>query len=161
MAFSTKILSLARSLLGGMSGGMFGAAPPPSPEAIAAEEALRQHTVERCRRFRRLLSANKSALEGMADMEEKLHGSTPYSMNYVRRVCTRVGTSVFQMIQDLNALSGQAYSALMPPFSRISDAIEDILAHSPPPRPARRGSSGVAPEPNGTGKHPSGGRQDG
>lgn len=131
MALS-KILSLARSLLGSMSGSVFGPPAPPSPEALAAEEALRQHTLERCRRFRRLLSANKSALEGMADMEEKLHGSAPYSMSYVRRVCTRVGTSVFQMIQDLNALSGQTYNTLMPPFTRISGAIEDILTHSTP-----------------------------
>lgn len=103
-----------------------------SPESAAAEEALRTRTVERCQRFRRLLSANKAALEGMAEIEESLSGTAPYSMSHVRRVCTRVGTSVFQMVQNLNALSDNAYADLLPPFTRISTAIEDILAHTPP-----------------------------
>lgn len=104
----------------------------PDPKASAAEEILCNRMVERCQRFKRLLSANKSALEGMAEIEERLNGSAPYSMSYVRRVCTQVGASVFQMIQSLNALSDNAYAALLPPFSRISAAIEDILAHTPP-----------------------------
>ncbi|MEG2172915.1 MAG: PEP/pyruvate-binding domain-containing protein [Desulfovibrionaceae bacterium] len=120
MAFFTALLSLLRPR------------QVQSPEDCAAEEALRKRVVERCQRFRRLLSSNKSALEGMAEMEESLHGTAPYSMSTVRRVCTRVGTSVFQMVQNLNALSDNAYADLVPSFSRISTAIEDILACPPP-----------------------------
>lgn len=120
MAFFSALLSFLRPV------------QQQSPEALAAEETLRKRMVERCQRFKRLLSANKSALEGMAEIEERLSGNAPYSMSYVRRVCTQVGASVFQMIQNLNALSDNAHSALLPPFSRISTAIEDILAHTPP-----------------------------
>lgn len=109
------------------------AEPEASPEALAAEQALRQRMADRCQRFRRLLSANKAALEGMAEIEEHLKGTAPYSMSYVRGVCTRVGTSVFQMIQNINALSNNAYADLLPPFTRMSAAIEDILAHAPTP----------------------------
>lgn len=111
---------------------MFRPAATPSSESLAAEEALRKAMLERCQRFKRLLAANKSALEGMAELEERLHGTAPYSISYVRRVATHVGTNVFQMVQSLNALSGNAYAGLLPAFSRISTAIEDILAHSVP-----------------------------
>lgn len=120
MAFFDPLLALFR--------------PPatPSADSLAAEEALRKTTMERCQRFRRLLAANKSALEGMAEIEERLHGTAPYSINYVRRMVTHVGTNVFQMIQSLNHLSNNAYAGLVPAFSRISTAIEDILTHSVP-----------------------------
>lgn len=110
--------------------GLFRPSATLSPDSFAAEEALRKAMLARCQHFKRLLAANKSALEGMADIEERLNGTSPYSVNYVRRMATHVGTNVFQMIQSINALSGNAYADLAPVFSRISAHIEDILAHT-------------------------------
>ncbi|MEE0814576.1 MAG: hypothetical protein U0M13_02850 [Desulfovibrio fairfieldensis] len=47
-----------------------GRGEPPAPDsaALAREEEFKARLRERCARFRRLLSANKSALEAMSDV---------------------------------------------------------------------------------------------
>lgn len=122
--------------------GLFHRETAPDPEALAAAERVKAHFRERCTGFRRLLSANKAALEAMADMEECLHSGRPFGMSYVRGVCTRAGTNVFQMIRQLNALSDNRYPALGTSFARISGEIEGILAHRAP-----EGDDGAAERP--------------
>lgn len=121
---------------------MLGMASPQktSPEHDAAEEAaeeIRQRFRERCSRFRRLLAANKSALEAMADVEKRLHNPVPFGMGYVRGVAARAGAGVFQMIHSLNALTNNAYPQLNERFSAIVASMTAITA--PPPALAQSG----------------------
>lgn len=95
-----------------------------SPAVKAEAERLRLVYRERCTHFRRLLSANKSALEIMADMEDAQRGVRPFGMHYVRGACTRVTTNVYQMARALNALTGDRYVALYERFDDIRAAIE-------------------------------------
>ncbi len=94
----------------------------------AETERLRALYRERCSRFRLLLSANKSALEIMADMEEALRGVRPFGMTYVRGACTRVCASVFQIVRHLNALSDNRWPELETKFDEIRTGIEAVVA---------------------------------
>ena len=100
----------------------------PDPEALAREEELKARLRERCARFRRLLSANKAALEGMSEAEALLSGGHPFGMDAVRALGTRVGASVYQMVRELNALSGNAYPELNDAFRRVHASVEACLA---------------------------------
>ncbi|WP_341806097.1 PEP/pyruvate-binding domain-containing protein, partial [Nitratidesulfovibrio liaohensis] len=94
----------------------------------AETERLRALYRERCSRFRLLLSANKSALEIMADMEEALRGVRPFGMTYVRGACTRACASVFQIVRHLNALSDDRWPELETKFDEIRAGIEAVVA---------------------------------
>ncbi len=94
----------------------------------AETERLRALYRERCSRFRLLLSANKSALEIMADMEEALRGVRPFGMTYVRGACTRACASVFQIVRHLNALSDDRWPDLETKFDEIRAGIEAVVA---------------------------------
>lgn len=102
---------------------------PADPAAQAEAERLRAVYRERCAQFRRLLSANKSALEVMADMEDALRGGRPFGMHYVRGACTRVTANVFQMVRALNTLTGDRHAALYESFDTIRTSIESRLGH--------------------------------
>lgn len=99
----------------------------PDAEQLAREEAFKARLRERCTRFRRLLSANKTALEAMSDVEEHLAGARPFGMDYVHAVSTRAVTSVFQMVRDLNALSDGAYESLQQAFERVHSQMQGML----------------------------------
>lgn len=103
----------------------------PDPEELAREEELKTRLRERCARFRRLLSANKRALEAMSEVEDRLNGAKPFGMDYVHAVSTRAVTAVFQMVRELNALSGNAYAGLLEPFGRIRGQMETLLEEPP------------------------------
>lgn len=102
--------------------------PGSDPAELAREEEFKARLRERCARFRRLLSANKSALEAMSDVEERLAGVKPFGMDYVRAASTRTVTAVFQMVRELNALSDNRYAALQEAFERIRGDMEGLLA---------------------------------
>ncbi|MDD4701515.1 MAG: PEP/pyruvate-binding domain-containing protein [Desulfovibrio sp.] len=104
----------------------------PDPEELAREEDLKVRLRERCARFRRLLSANKRALEAMSEVEDRLAGAKPFGMDYVHAVSTRAVAAVFQMVRDLNALSDNSYAALQDSFDRIRAEMEaqlEVLPH--------------------------------
>ncbi len=90
-----------------------------SPEDLAREEELRERVRERCALFRRLLTANKTALEIMSDIEAHLAGERPFGMDYVDAAATRIAASVLQMVRSLNALSRDRYASLRDAFDRI------------------------------------------
>lgn len=121
--------------------GLFRKEIEPDPEALAAAERVKAHFRERCIHFRRLLSANKAALEAMAEMEERLHSGRPFGMSVVRGLCTRAGTNVFQMIRHLNALSDNRYPSLGESFSRVSADIEETLAYRAGESPSLKNGS--------------------
>ena len=100
-------------------------------EQLAREEAFKARLRERCARFRRLLSSNKTALEAMSDVEEHLSGSRPFGMDYVHAASTRAVTAVFQMVRDLNALSDDSYESLQAAFDRIRGQMQSLLEEQP------------------------------
>ena len=102
---------------------------PDTLDPVAEEVKARFR--ERCARFRRLLSANKAALEAIADVEQRLHGVQPFGMSYVRGAVTRAGTGVFQMVQNLNALSDNAWPGLMDSFQHIEEQIDALMTLPP------------------------------
>lgn len=104
-----------------------GEPPAPDPAELAREEEFKVRLRERCARFRRLLSANKSALEAMSDVEERLAGVKPFGMDYARAASTRTVTAVFQMVRELNALSDNGYASLQEAFDRIRGDMERLL----------------------------------
>ena len=103
----------------------------PDAEQLAREEAFKARLRERCARFRRLLSSNKTALEAMSDVEEHLSGSRPFGMDYVHAASTRAVTAVFQMVRDLNALSDDSYESLQEAFDRIRGQMQGLLDEQP------------------------------
>ena len=103
----------------------------PDAEQLAREEAFKARLRERCARFRRLLSSNKTALEAMSDVEEHLSGSRPFGMDYVHAASTRAVTAVFQMVRDLNALSDDGYESLQQAFDRIRGQMQSLLEEQP------------------------------
>ncbi|WP_165072538.1 PEP/pyruvate-binding domain-containing protein [Desulfovibrio sp. ZJ200] len=118
-----KVLESVRRLCGGRN-------PDATPdvEELAREEEFKARLRERCARFRRLLAANKNALEAMSDVEERLTGRRPFGMSYVRAVSTRSTAAVFQMVRELNALSENKYAGLQAAFDRIRQEMESMLS---------------------------------
>jgi pyruvate,water dikinase len=91
-------------------------------EFFDAEE-LRITFKARYHQFRLLLNANHNALDVMAEIEEALKGFTPFGMHFVRACCTRVSTSVWQIIRHLNQLAPGRYEALHERFREIQKKI--------------------------------------
>ncbi|TIH18107.1 pyruvate, water dikinase [Marinifilum sp. JC120] len=91
-------------------------------ERIDPEQA-RQLLTDRYNHFRRLIQANTSTHEHIAELEEALRGFSPYGMHYVRALCTRISVSTFQMIQHLNELNPEGYAKLFTTFNEIQDRI--------------------------------------
>jgi pyruvate,water dikinase len=81
--------------------------------------------------FKVLLYANRQALEAMTEMEELLRGSQPFGMSYVRALCTRVTTHVFQIVQNMNQLAPvrnpEKYKDLYERFNEIREEINPFI----------------------------------
>jgi len=90
---------------------------------------IRHAFATRYNHFRLLIQANSRAHELMAELEEALRGFKPYGMHYVRSMCTRLSTSIFQMARHLDALDPGSYKALFSAFDSIQD---HILTHLDP-----------------------------
>ena len=99
-----------------------------SEEESRNEEALRKAFKARCNHFKALLSANKRALATMASLEEALKGERLFGMNFVRAKCTDIITAVFNMVRQLNALSGGAHAALYERIKVVQRRISDITS---------------------------------
>lgn len=100
---------------------------PVDPVLQAREEAVKVAVRRRCDGFRRLLSANKRALEAMSSIEEQLRGHQPFGMDYVRAVSTEVATAVFQMVREVQALSHDGCPGLAEALARITAEMESRL----------------------------------
>ena len=89
---------------------------------IDAKEAerLRNDFRERYHHFKLLLNANNKALELMSEIENALEGAKPFGMSYVRSRCTRISTSVWQIIKNINELTKGRYDEL---FQRFNDIL--------------------------------------
>ncbi|MDO8736289.1 MAG: PEP/pyruvate-binding domain-containing protein, partial [Thermoleophilia bacterium] len=101
------------------------AGPMADPEAL--EESFRLHY----RGFRALLTANNSALDLMAGMEQALTRGRPFGMAFVRGQSTALTVNVYKMIQNLQQISDGKYQDLSTAFEEVSEKIEDILSRQP------------------------------
>ncbi|WP_319759733.1 PEP/pyruvate-binding domain-containing protein [Maridesulfovibrio sp.] len=84
---------------------------------------IRRTFATRYDHFRLLIQANTATHELMAELEEALRGFQPYGMHYVRALCTRISTSIFQMIRHLNELDHGSYEKLYDQFFVIQNRI--------------------------------------
>lgn len=96
----------------------------PTPHDI---NELRLTFQVRYQAFRRLIEANNRALAIMTDMEEKLRGTRPFGMSYLRAACTGVTTQVYAMVQNLNTLTQNKYRELFDVFESIKQRIQKEL----------------------------------
>jgi len=104
-----------------------GASAGQSPEELQNAFKTRYH------HFKLLLNANNKALEMMTDMEAALRGNQPFGMQFVRSSCTRVSTSVYQIIQHLNELGQGRYERLNERFRWIQNQIQPLIHPEAPP----------------------------
>ncbi len=109
----------------------FSQSRPALPEEAA--EQLRVAFKERYHHFKLLLSANKHALEGMANIESALRGSDPFGMSFVRSVCTEIAAAVLRMIRCMRILAPDKYPELLPRFMAIQKEITTLLETSSRP----------------------------
>lgn len=104
----------------------FGRKKQKTPEEL---EEIRRMFAGRYDHFRLLIQANTRAHELVAELEEALRGFQPYGMHYVRTLCTRISTSIFQMVRHLSELNPGAYDDLFTAFQSIQDRIQPHLEH--------------------------------
>ena len=91
-------------------------------------ERLRNDFRDRYHHFKLLLSANNKALEIMSEIENALKGEKPFGMSLVRSRCTRISTSVWQIIKNINELTSGKYDELYNRFLAIQKSINPFLA---------------------------------
>ena len=77
--------------------------------------------------FRLLIQANTRAHELMGELEEALRGFTPYGMHFVRTLCTRITTSIYQMVRHLGELETQGHDDLVAAMQTINERIMEEL----------------------------------
>ena len=98
-------------------------------KALEQEENVRASFKARCDHFKKLLSANKRALETMASLEEDMRGERFFSMSYVRASCTTIVTNVYHMIRHLHALTeNEQHLELFERLKLIQQNITSALA---------------------------------
>lgn len=76
--------------------------------------------------FQDLLNKNNQVLEIMADMEEKLSGEFLFDRQYIETNIKAITNGVKNIIDDLNKISKNKYSALYDKFSLIVSSIEKV-----------------------------------
>ncbi len=78
--------------------------------------------------FQRILELNNKILELMADMGEKLGGDYVFDRQYILASCREMGTQVYELIYNFNALAPKKHPALDKVFRRVNQDIEEELA---------------------------------
>jgi pyruvate,water dikinase len=78
--------------------------------------------------FQQLLAKNNYVLELLADMEEKLSGEYLFDRQYINKNVKLISQGVFDLIENLNALSQDKYTQLYKVHDSINNDIEKILA---------------------------------
>jgi pyruvate,water dikinase len=78
--------------------------------------------------FKKILELNNKILELIADMGDKLGGDYVFDRQYINSSCDRMGTLVYELIYNFNALAPRKYPALDGIFRHIKRNIEEELA---------------------------------
>lgn len=74
--------------------------------------------------FEDLLNTNNHVLSIMADLEEKFSGEYLFDIHYLNTTVNNVSEGVLKVIQNLNALTDNKYSALEKIYNEIKEKIE-------------------------------------
>jgi pyruvate,water dikinase len=83
--------------------------------------------LEKYQHFQNLLAGNNRALELIADLEQLCYGPKPFTLESVIRKVERLMAQVYDIADDLNALSGGGFPTLSEAARRIgSDIFEDL-----------------------------------
>jgi hypothetical protein len=96
-------------------------------ERIGAE-FRRRHT-----NFRLLLTAGKSLLSTLADMERATIDGRVFGMTFLRAGSTAVFVNALRMIRHLEALAPQSAERLRPRLQDIGARVEEVLGRRKPP----------------------------
>jgi hypothetical protein len=96
-------------------------------ERIGAE-FRRRHT-----NFRLLLTAGKSLLSTLADMERAAIDGRVFGMTFLRAGTTAVFVNALRMIRHLEALAPQSAERLKPRLQDIGARVEEVLGRRKPP----------------------------
>ncbi len=94
---------------------------PQNVEQLRLEFSVRYHW------FRRLLQANRGALEAMATIQELLSSEQPFSMVRVRTLCARVSLEVWKIVDSMRRLAPEKHQALEDRLQEIKTQIESLL----------------------------------
>jgi pyruvate,water dikinase len=74
--------------------------------------------------FREILNLNDSTLQLIADIDDRLLGRVPFSLNLIIRRIHKALMDVFVMVRDLNRLSSGAYNELHGSLRRVEAVID-------------------------------------
>ncbi len=77
--------------------------------------------------FRKLLTANNSFLETIAELEHKLHGKEFIDRSYVKRKAVRAMADVYAMVESINVISGERYPGLREARDRVVAALASLV----------------------------------
>lgn len=97
--------------------GFFSREDPEATQGLT-EEQIQTEFKKRYHHFKLLLTANKKALEIMAEMEGALGGHRTFGMAFIRAHSTAASVNVYKMIEHLNAIAPDKYALL---YDRIKD----------------------------------------
>lgn len=99
-------------------------------DAASRERAMRAFRT-RYAHFKDLLDSNAELARILADMDEKLAGSTLFGATWLRSQATRAVFHAMRMVTGLNAISGDAYPALPGVVEHINAEITALLESRP------------------------------
>ncbi len=92
------------------------------------KEELKKLLREKYTYFENLLNTNNHVLSIMADLEEKFSGEYLFDIHYLNTTISNVSEGVLKVIQNLNALTDNKYSALEKIYNEIKEKIEKQLS---------------------------------
>ncbi len=96
--------------------------------AASHRDAQQIHAfLDRCEQFRRLLAANHTALEIMADLGDADGDEALPDMNSLRSNCVGAVAAVGRMVEALCAMSPGRFDALRPSLRRIARDIDAVV----------------------------------
>jgi len=102
---------------------IIGLLPERRPDSSAHLATFKLYHAE----FRKLLSANNSFLETIAELEHKLLSGEFVDRPYIERKVVRALADVHSMVESLAVISGNRYSGLRSAFDRASGRIATVL----------------------------------
>ncbi|MEW6369030.1 MAG: PEP/pyruvate-binding domain-containing protein [Acidobacteriota bacterium] len=75
-------------------------------------------------RFREILSLNDTTLQLIADIEDRVSGRRPFSLDTVVRRVRKATLEVFVMVKNLNQIAGNRYGELYETLRKLNAALE-------------------------------------
>lgn len=110
----------------------------PLPEDLDADR-LRLEFRRRYHWFRRLLRANRAALDDMADLQALAHSAEPFALVRIRTISAHVSLEVWKIVDSMVRLAPGRYDVLTERFAAIRDELDELLAHGKHGRHATQG----------------------